>query len=69
LPRAAVASVVPRPHFDLSDFGGYLLLVTAVLAFFLGRLSSIVTLAAGLLCLPLYLYAIAPGIFPRVFPW
>lgn len=43
-------------------------LLAAILAFFPLRASSIMTLIAGLLCLPLYLYFIAPGVFRKLFP-
>lgn len=56
------------PILNLADYGGYLFLLTAVLALFLLRVSAVMAIAAGLLSLPLYLYAIAPGIFRRGFP-
>lgn len=56
------------PILSLSEYGGYLFLLTAVLALFLLRASSAMAIASGLLCLPLYLYAIAPGIFRSAFP-
>jgi hypothetical protein len=58
---------VTGPILNLSGYGGYLFLLTAVLALFLLRISSAVAVAAGLPCLPLYLYTIAPGTFRRVF--
>ena len=56
------------PILNLSDYGGYVFLIAAVLALFLPRLASVMALAAGLLCLPLYLYSIVPGIFRQLFP-
>lgn len=56
------------PILNLSDCGGYLFLLSALLAFFLLRVSSTMTLTAALLCMPLYLYFIAPGIFRKLFP-
>jgi hypothetical protein len=56
------------PILNSSDYGGYLFLATAVLALFLLRASSTMAIASGFLCLPLYLYAIAPEIFRRAFP-
>jgi len=59
---------VTGPILNLSDYGGYVFLIAAVLALFLPRLASVMALAAVLLCLPLYLYSIAPGIFRQLFP-
>ena len=56
------------PILNLSDYGGYVFLIAAVLALFLPRLASVMALAAVLLCLPLYLYSITPGIFRQLFP-
>ena len=56
------------PILNLSDYGGYLFLLSAVLAFFLLRVSSIMALTSALLCMPLYLYFIAPGVFRKHFP-
>jgi hypothetical protein len=56
------------PILNLADYGGYLFLLSAVLAFFLLRVSSIMALTAALLCMPLYLYFIAPGVFRKLFP-
>ena len=56
------------PKLNLADYGGYLFLLTAVLALFLLRVSAVMAIAAGLLSLPLYLYAIAPEFFGGVSP-
>jgi hypothetical protein len=55
------------PIEDLYDLG-FLLFVLALLApFFYRRVAAALVLAASLLCLPLYLYFIAPGFFRHVF--
>lgn len=56
------------PILNSSDYGTYLFLLTAILALFLFRVSSRLAIAAGLLCLPLCFYTIAPGVFHLVLP-
>lgn len=53
--------------FSLADFGGILFLFALLLTVFLPRVASAVALLASLLCLPLYLYVVAPGPFRRIF--
>jgi hypothetical protein len=53
--------------FSMADDGGILFLFALVLIIFLPRIASVAALLASLLCLPLYLYVVAPGPFRRVF--
>jgi hypothetical protein len=53
--------------FSMADDGGMLFLLALVLTIFLPRIASAVALAASLLCLPLYLYVVAPGPFRQLF--
>ncbi|HEX3119347.1 MAG TPA: hypothetical protein VHP80_09660 [Candidatus Acidoferrum sp.] len=53
--------------FSMADDGGMLFLLALILTIFLPRIASVAALLASLLCLPLYLYAVAPGPFRRVF--
>jgi hypothetical protein len=51
----------------LSDIGTLLFLVASLLAFFLKKTAAGIALTASVLCLPLYLYSLAPGPFRSVF--
>lgn len=59
------------PLLDLYDIGSLLFILALLLTFFLRRIAAAITILASLLCLPLYLYFTAPGLFRRVFrgPW
>ena len=51
-----------------SSFVGFFLFVAALLlAFAFPRIAAVTALAASLLCLPLYLYFVAPGLFRWIF--
>jgi hypothetical protein len=52
---------------SMADSGGILFLFALVLTIFLPRIASGVALLASLLCLPLYLYVVAPGPFRQLF--
>jgi hypothetical protein len=52
---------------NLTEIGGILLIVALLLTFLVPRVATAVTLTAALLCLPLYLYFVAPGPFRWVF--
>src|SRR6266568_196705 len=55
------------PLFTMADDGSVLFILAIVLTFFYRRIAAVIALMASLLCLPLYLYFIAPGAFRRVF--
>jgi hypothetical protein len=55
------------PLLDMKDVGSLLFLLALLLTFFYRRIAAGTTLTACLLCLPLYLYFAAPGLFRRVF--
>jgi hypothetical protein len=65
------------PLLRLLYVGGFLFLSALVLAFLRPRIAAAAGLVASLFCLPLYLYRLAPGLFPgdysvapsRVFAW
>jgi hypothetical protein len=57
---------VTGPLLDLYDIGLLLFVLALLLTFFLRRVAAATCIAASLLCLPLYLYFVAPGPFPRV---
>jgi glycerol-3-phosphate acyltransferase PlsY len=56
------------PLVDLNNIGGLLFIVALILTFIYRRLAAICALVASLLCLPLYLYRMAPGIAQRLIP-
>ena len=51
---------------DLYDIGSLLFIMALLLTFFLRRIAAAASIVAFLLCLPLYLYFVAPGPFRRV---
>lgn len=51
----------------MNDLGGALFLLAAVLAFFLRKTSAAMALISATLCLPLFVYFVAPGPFRWVF--
>jgi hypothetical protein len=53
--------------FTLADYGSDLFIPAVVLTFFFRRIAGGVAVMASLLCLPLYLYFIAPGPFRWIF--
>src|SRR5581483_5307375 len=55
------------PLLDLYDTGLVLLCCALVILFFYRRVAAGITLAAAILCLPLYVYFLAPGPFRWVF--
>jgi hypothetical protein len=52
---------------NLYDVGTFLFVPALLLAFFFRRIAAAIALIASLLCLPLYLYFVAPGPFRSVF--
>jgi hypothetical protein len=52
---------------EMKDVGSLLFVLALLLTFFYRRIAAAIVLVACLLCLPLYLYFIAPGPFHRVF--
>jgi hypothetical protein len=55
------------PLFEIADYGIVFFLVDLLLIFFYRRLASIMAILASILCMPFYLYFLAPGPFRRVF--
>lgn len=55
------------PLLNLYDVGTFLFVPALLLAFFFRRIAAAFALTASLLCLPLYLYFVAPGPFRSVF--
>jgi len=55
------------PLLDLKDIGFALFVLSLVLTFFFQKIGAAITTLASLLCLPLYLYFMLPGLFGRVF--
>jgi hypothetical protein len=55
------------PLFSMFDNGSLLLALACLVTFFYPRIAAVIALAASLLCLPLYLYFVAPGPFRSVF--
>lgn len=62
---------VTGPLLDLYDIGSILFILAVLITFFLRRIAAAITILATLLCVPLYLYFTAPGLFRRIFrgPW
>jgi Na+(H+)/acetate symporter ActP len=58
---------VTGPLFTMAECGSFLFIPALILTFFYRRIASGTALMASLLCLPLYLYFIAPGPFRWVF--
>ncbi|MGA2354796.1 MAG: hypothetical protein ABSG02_09875 [Terriglobales bacterium] len=57
---------ITGPLLDLYDIGSLLFIMAVLLTFFLRRIAAGASIVASLLCLPLYLYFVAPGPFRRV---
>ncbi len=55
------------PLFKMADYGCTLFFLSLLLTFFSRRIVGVTTLVASLLCMPFYLYFLAPGPFRRVF--
>jgi len=55
------------PLFTMAEDGSVLFILAIVLTFFYRRIAAVIALMASLLCLPLYLYFVAPGPFRWVF--
>ena len=55
------------PLLSMADVGALLFVLTAIVAFRYSRFAAIVGLASCVLCLPLYLFFIAPLPFNRIF--
>ena len=55
------------PLLSMIDVGTVLFLLALVVAFMYPRIAGAIGLAASLLCLPLYLYFIAPVSFSQIF--
>jgi hypothetical protein len=55
------------PLLDMKDLGTLLLILAVILTFFYRRIGAAIGLLGSLLCLPLYLYFLAPGPFRWVF--
>jgi len=55
------------PLLSMTDVGIVLFLLALIVAFVSPRVAAAIALAASLLCLPLYLYFIAPIPFSQVF--
>lgn len=59
---------VTGPIFSLFE-GGFLVFVLAILLTFMyRRVAAVMGIAASLICVPLYLYCTAPGLFRVIFP-
>jgi hypothetical protein len=55
------------PLLSMTDVGVVLFLVALIVTFVSPRVAAAIALASSLLCLPLYLYFIAPVPFNRIF--
>jgi hypothetical protein len=55
------------PILDSLEIGSLLFVLALVFTFVRPRIAAVLAILASLLCLPLYLYFIAPGPFRRVF--
>jgi hypothetical protein len=55
------------PILDSLEIGSLLFVLALLLAFVRPRIAATLAIVASLLCLPLYLYFTAPGLFRRVF--
>src|SRR5438477_4952637 len=58
---------VTGPQFTMAECGSFLFMPALILTFFYRRIAAGIVLMASLLCLPLYLYFIAPSPFRWVF--
>ncbi len=56
------------PLVQMNTNGGLLFIVALTLTFIYRRIAAICALVASFLCLPLYLYIVAPGIAQRLIP-
>ncbi len=52
---------------DMKDAGGLLFILACAMMFFYRRIAAAIAILASLLCLPLYLYFVAPGSFRWLF--
>jgi hypothetical protein len=52
--------------FTLCDRGSWLLVAAALVTFVHPRMAAVAAFAACLICAPLYLYFLAPGLFRRI---
>ena len=59
---------IAGPIYSMFDDGWPLFFLAVLFTFFYPRVASALAIAATLLCLPLYLYLIAPGLFRSIFP-
>jgi hypothetical protein len=55
---------VTGPLLQLNFAGSILFVLAFVLTFLRQRIAAVAALVASILCLPLYLYRVAPGLFP-----
>ncbi len=55
------------PIFKMADYGSTLFFLSLFLTFFSRRIVGVTALVASFLCMPFYLYILAPGSFRRVF--
>jgi hypothetical protein len=58
---------VTGPLFRLADAGSILFALGLLLAFVFRRVAASLSLVASLLCLPLYLYLMFPGVSRKIF--
>jgi hypothetical protein len=58
---------ISGPLLEMKDVGVFIFIPALLLTFFYQRIAAAITIAASLLCLPLYLYFTTPGPFRRVF--
>jgi len=59
---------VTGPIFSLFESGFLVFVLAMLLTFMYRRVGAVMGIAASLLCVPLYLYVIAPGPFRFIFP-
>jgi hypothetical protein len=59
---------ITGPIYSLCDDGWVVFSLAVLLTFFVSRVAAALALAATLLCLPLYLYVLAPGPVRFIFP-
>ena len=55
------------PLLSMTDIGTVLFLIALIVTFLYPRVAGVIGLASSLLCLPLYLYFIAPATFNQIF--